>query len=54
MERCVQERYDRGGVERGQHNKQGRLEEEANQLNRRPQMTGQSRDEEEQLQSSLI
>ena len=23
LERCVQERYDRGGAERGQHNKQG-------------------------------
>ena len=40
-------RYDRGGVERGQHDKQGRMEEEANQLYRRPQMTGQAKDEEE-------
>ena len=29
MERRVQERHDRGGVERGQRNKQGRMEEEA-------------------------
>ena len=35
-------RYDRG-----QCNKQGRMEGEANQLYRRPQMTGQARDEEE-------
>ena len=31
----------------------GRMEKEANQLNRRPQMTGQARDEEES-QLSLI
>ena len=30
MERCMQERYDRGGAERGQRNKQGGMEEEAN------------------------
>ena len=35
-----------GRVERGQRNKQGRMEEEANQLYWRPQMTGQARDEE--------
>ena len=35
MEKCVQKRYDRGGAERGQRNKQGRMEEEANQLYRR-------------------
>ena len=34
-------------VERGQRNKQGRMEEEANQLYRGPQMTGQAREEEE-------
>ena len=45
MERCI---YDRGGVERGQRNKLGRIEEEANQLYRRPQMTGQARDEEDE------
>ena len=38
---------DRDGAERGQRNKQGSMEEEANQLNRRPQMTGQARDEDE-------
>ena len=47
MKRCVYERYDRGGVERGQRNKQGSMEEEANQLYRRPHMMGQARDEEE-------
>ena len=41
---CVRE-TDR--VERGQSNKQGRMEEEANQLYRRPEMTGQARDEED-------
>ena len=35
-------------LERGQLNKQGRMEEEANQLYRRPQMTGQARYEEEE------
>ena len=35
------------GVERQQRNKQGRMEEEANQLYRRPHITGQARDEEE-------
>ena len=39
---------DRSGVERGQDNKQGRMEEEANQLYRRPQMTGQAREEEDE------
>ena len=41
---------DRGGVERQQHNKQDRMEEEANHLYRRPQMTGQAREEEERMQ----
>ena len=27
MERCMQERHDRGGSERGQHDKQGSIEE---------------------------
>ena len=27
MERCIQERHDRGGSERGQHDKQGSVEE---------------------------
>ena len=27
MERCMQERHDRGGSERGQHDKQGSTEE---------------------------
>ena len=48
MERCVKERYDTGRVERGQRKKQGNMEKEANQLYRRPQMTGQARDEEEE------
>ena len=48
MERCVLERYDTGRVERGKRNKQGNMEKEANQLYRRPQMTGQARDEEEE------
>ena len=47
MERFMQERHDRSGYERGQHDKQGRMEEEANQLYRRLQMTGQAREEEE-------
>ena len=34
-------------VERGQRNKQGRVEKEANQLYRRHQITGQATDEEE-------
>ena len=29
MEKCMQERHDRRGSERGQHDKQGRMEEEA-------------------------
>ena len=46
MERCILERYGRGGAERRQRNKQGRMEEEANQFYRRTQqMTGQARDE---------
>ena len=44
----MQERHDRSGSERGQHDKQGRMEEEANQLYRRPQMTGQAREGEEE------
>ena len=47
MERCLKEMYDTGMVERGKRNKQGRMEKEANQLYRRPQMTGQARDDEE-------
>ena len=27
MERCMQERHDRSGAERGQHDKQGSMEE---------------------------
>ena len=53
MERCMSERCDRGGHERGQHDKQGRMEEEANQLYRRHQMTGQTREEEEYMILSL-
>ena len=37
------------GDERGQRNKQGSMEEEANQLYRRPQMMGQARDEDEEI-----
>ena len=47
MERRMQERHDRGGSERGQYNKQGSMEEYDHQLYRRPQMTGQAREEEE-------
>ena len=47
MEMCVLERYETGRVERGQRNKQGRMEDEGNQLYRRPKMTGQAMDEEE-------
>ena len=35
------ERDMTGRVERGQRNKQGKMEKEANELYRRPQMTGQ-------------
>ena len=48
MERRMQERHDRGGSERGQDNKQGSMEEYHHQLYRRPQMTGQAREEEEE------
>ena len=48
MERCMQERHDISASERGQHDKQGRMEEETNQLYRRPQMTGQAREKEEE------
>ena len=39
-------RYDRGGAEIRQRNKHERMDEDANQLYRRPQMTGQARDED--------
>ena len=42
-------RYDTGGIERRQRNKQGRMEEEANHLYRRPQMTGHARVEEGEM-----
>ena len=48
MERCMQERHDRSGSERGQHDKQGSMEEYDQQLYRRAQMTGQAREEEEE------
>ena len=32
-----------------QRNQQGRMQDKANQLHRRPQMTGQARDEEEDI-----
>ena len=41
MERCLKERYDRGGTESGQRDKQGSMEKDANQT----YMTGQARDE---------
>ena len=44
---CKRDIYGRGGAERGQNNKQDRMEEEDHQLYRRPQMTGQDRDEED-------
>ena len=37
-----------GKTERGQRNKQSRIEEEANQLYRQPQMTEQAGEEEEE------
>ena len=49
MERCMQERHDKSGSERRQHDKQGRMEEYDHQLYRRPQMTGHAREEEEVL-----
>ena len=36
-------------AEREQHNKQGSMEEYDHQLYRRPQMTGQAKDEEDHL-----
>ena len=43
----MQERHDKGGSER-EYNKQGSMEEYDHQLlYRRPQMTGQAREEEE-------
>ena len=48
-QRATKTRYDRGGVEREQSNKRGRIEEEDNQLYWRPQMTGQVRDYEEYI-----
>ena len=47
MESWVQESHDRSGSERGQHDKQGRMEEGANQLYRRHKKTGKAREEEE-------
>ena len=40
--------------ERGQRNKQGSMEEEGNQLYRRPQMTGQARDQEEEERRGMV
>ena len=40
-------RDDGGGAERGQRNKQGSMDEEADQLYRQPQMAGKTRDEDE-------
>ena len=39
------------GLKKG-HNKQGSMDEEDNQLYRRPQMTGQARDDDEGTQGS--
>ena len=47
-------RDDIGGAERGQNNKQGRMAEEDHQLYRRPQMTGQAREEEEEHSLTLL
>ena len=47
MERRMQERHDRGGAERGQRNKQGRIEDDR-QLYMRSQMTGQAMDEDKE------
>ena len=52
MERRMQERHDRDGFERGQENKQGSMEEYHHQLYRRPQMTGQAREEECEARNS--
>ena len=54
MERCMQERHDRGGVERGERNKQGSMEEQDHQLYRRPQMTGKTREEEDRIHTGSI
>ena len=53
VERCmyIKERYDKGGAESRQRNKQGRMEEEDHQLY---QMTGQGRDEEEEEEETKI
>ena len=52
MRERERERCDRGGSEKGQRKKQGSMEEEDHQLYRRPQMTGQAREEEEDGNSS--
>ena len=52
MKRCVSERYDKVADERGQHNKQGSMGEEANQLYLRHKMTGQVMDEEDERSES--
>ena len=52
---CVQGRYGINGAEMGKHNKQGSMEEEDKQLYRRPQMTGQARDDEaEESKNTLV
>ena len=51
MERRMQERHDIDGSERGQDNQQGSMEEYHHQLYRRPQMTGQAKDNEEEEES---
>ena len=47
-ERCIQERHDKGGYERGRHDKQASLMNKDHQLYRQPQMMGQAREEEEE------
>ena len=61
VERCLLERHDTWGDESGQHSKQGIIEEENKQtynnnnfIYRRPQMTGQVRDERGRRASSAF
>ena len=55
--RTMGERYDRGGAERGEHNKTGKhggIRSSAIPASRRPQMTGQARDEEDNTTNRAV
>ena len=48
MERCMQDKYDRGGSYEDNTTNRGSIDEYDHQLYRRLQMTGQAREEEEE------